>query len=820
MESSSTQESNPKTPWRWILAITAVFIIALVIVLSVLRNTLNFNWLDSQYWTGIQGIAAIFAMAVAVYEIVGRNREPRAAPHQIGSLSTPAAAEIDAPPPPASFVDRVEVIRDVVAFLIGRDGVKALALEGFGGLGKSSVAQKVVEELRTKYQNRFRVISWHQCDEIRGVDGWARLLDEVARRHGHSDLTTYADVQAKEGRVTELLAGKDSLLILDNVEERFPFDRAMRVLTVRGKNGIGPSLLVTSRYAFTHPNLQGIELGVLPVTDGDKLFCQRVVSISGGRVQITPSELGDVKRVCQDVGYLPLGIELTAAVVARRMVTVSALAQRLANNSTIDTTDTFQRLSATFSASYDPLSFGQRYAFVGFSFLDGADFSIEAAQQIAGTAQKLAPQPEGGALQALFEHSLVQSFELQDDLRCRLHPLLKQFAAQKRHELPESVQSQLANAVVEYFAAGAESEVERERARDRDYLNYVGAISLAYDQQSWLAVIRLCEMMGNYWYISGQWYEGRKYLQLGVSAAQNLGAKRNESRFLVEVGRIAEEQGDVTDSKESLQRALVLLQEIELTDKGTEVQRGIVDTLLELGRLNDKQGNYDPLNRFEQNSDTTAKEWFIECLERAIACSYPRLQGSALHELGVVSIHVGDYDDAFSWLTQALDVRTANNDRRGIGRTNHQFGRMYNRKAEAARKMGDEKQADQYTALASEHLNKALSIAQEEGDSRGYSHTLREVGILQRRIGQRDAAQQSLNEALIITNRLGDKLAEGQIHEELCKLALDEGQGDVAAKEAQQGYALLQAANARPQLAKITDLMLQHGWPVPGGNTA
>jgi tetratricopeptide (TPR) repeat protein len=194
-----------------------------------------------------------------------------------------------------NFVGRVQELKDIYAKLQTGQGVSVCAVEGMGGLGKSELARRYAWEYRQEYAARY----WFS---LRGV-GLAQAVVTFASRY--LDLPEVMQSQTVEAQAewcwqnwtpTE---GK-VLVILDDVTDLKSIPQQARPLADRFQ------ILVTTRKRKLSPYFADIPLKVISEDEALELLRK---FLGAARVD---REEDAAKAICEDLGYLPLGVELAA----------------------------------------------------------------------------------------------------------------------------------------------------------------------------------------------------------------------------------------------------------------------------------------------------------------------------------------------------------------------------------------------------------------------------------------------------------------------------------------------------------------------------
>jgi len=222
-----------------------------------------------------------------------------------------------------------------------------------------------------------------------------------------------------------------------------------------------------------------------------------------------------------------------------------------------------------------------------------------------------------------------------------------------------------ASRYVTHYLAHAEAH-NQPTAADYDALEpelptILAAMDRAYGEEGWEQVCRfawaLCKPVNGYLGVRGYWGQLRSRLGQALEAVRALGDRQSEATFIHNLAILAQRTGAEGYAEAwSLYRQSLDIKE-DLGDRA-----GIAKTLLQLGTLAKKTGEYVEARRLYQQS-LEIKEELRD--QRGIAIT--------LHNLGRLAQAMGEYTEAQRLYHQSLRIREELDDPRGIAITLGQF---------------------------------------------------------------------------------------------------------------------------------------------------
>ncbi|MUN40912.1 NB-ARC domain-containing protein [Actinomadura litoris] len=274
--------------------------------------------LERASWVG-----AIVATLALVFGLVRRARQ-RQVRLRLRELAGPEAFLGDAPRVVPYFVERPDLAGAAVRAL--RGGARVVALAGFGGAGKSTLAVAVTRNKRLR--RPYRHVTWLKTDP--GTDP-VTLLTELARRLRIPE-PSYTTLGQARDAVSAALAGQRLLIVLDNVWTRGPLDAVL---------GLGPDcpVLFTTRITDLVTMVNAVPIEVDQLTQDQAV--QILARWTGTPVAHLPPQ---AYRLCTRLQNLALGVAMAGAMAAhgRSYADILALIE-------LD----LQRIEGAFDPEYD-----------------------------------------------------------------------------------------------------------------------------------------------------------------------------------------------------------------------------------------------------------------------------------------------------------------------------------------------------------------------------------------------------------------------------------------------------------------------------------
>ena len=342
--------------------------------------------------------------ALATQEIAARLRNYKAD----GSIAQPKVARNNLAQQVKSLVGRSGEIEHIYR-LVQREPL--VTLVGLGGVGKSRLALAVAQKALHDFADGIWFVA------LANIEATDNVTDRIALAIAAAIDFAVTDMQAPLTELAAHLVDKELLLVLDNWDQ---ITTAAEALCEQLLALAGVHILATSRVRLQVEGEILIPLAGLPISEAFTLFGERAR-------RLVPTFAGTehaaaIYKICEEVGGLPLGIELAASWVEH--IGVAEIGRSLAEiavepaqaNSLVDR---HQTLHAVFEYSWRLLSLHQQQILARLSAFRGG-FDRAAAAAVASSNLS--------DLSLLIAHSLVQRVNAG---RYDLHPLVQEFTARK-----------------------------------------------------------------------------------------------------------------------------------------------------------------------------------------------------------------------------------------------------------------------------------------------------------------------------------------------------------------------------------------------------
>ena len=392
-------------------------------------------------------------LVASLMPLVASSSAPDAVGTQTGAASRPPGGSVTAgvqrtnlPRNLPSLVGRAELVARVSADM-GEHTLITLA--GFGGIGKTRVAQQVGAE----FTGRLAQGVWFV--DLAGLNTEGELLPAVARTLGVREYSSENLLVT----LLDALRERELLIILDNCE-RFTQRIADFVEQV---TALAPNIkiLSTSREPLGVYGEKVIRVPGLDEASAVDLFEARAAQIRSD----APHDRRVLAELCRRLDYVPLAIELAAAHV-RSLTPCEILARVNERVGILRATDRrtarHQTLESLVAWSYDLLTAPEQRLLNRLSVFVGSFDLLSTERVCAGGG--LGADEVVDLIDRLVDKSLVSASAARGTTRYRMMDTVRQYAARKLEAAGE--QADLFDRHVRHFSSQAQSLGDRIRSSD------------------------------------------------------------------------------------------------------------------------------------------------------------------------------------------------------------------------------------------------------------------------------------------------------------------------------------------------------------------
>jgi predicted ATPase/class 3 adenylate cyclase len=579
--------------------------------------------------------------------------------YQLGDDEFPPLRSLDQtnlPVQPTPFVGRERELAEVLAML---DLHRIVTLSGPGGSGKTRLALQAAAESVEQYGDGVWFVSL-------AAIGDPQLIE-----------STIARVVGSPDDLHKFLAGKRTLLVLDNLEQLLP--EAADIVA-----RLDACILATSRSRLNIAAEQEYPVPTLPTDDAATLFTQRARQLDPGFVPDAA-----VRQIAERLDGLPLALELAAARV--KVLTPAQILDRLGRSLDLltsgahDAPERQRTLRGTVEWSHRLLTADEQRLFARLAVFAGS-FDLEAAEAVCSA--------ELDVLQSLVDKSLLRHGEFG---RFFMLATIKEFALENLRGLSDA--SSLRYRHDDYFLGVAEELDARERLSgmrdlssqslerfERELPSFRAALAGLLEDAGREGVLRLGAALWRFWLNRTQYRDAAEWLEraplddttlpLDVRAAAlaaggaialyvhddvddaemlwgeglQLRREQDDPRELgaafTRLGSVAWRRGDIDGAIAYHKQAIPLYE--QAGDEGSRLNE-----LHFLGEAYRDRGDFDDGERLLEETATRARE-----------LGFDHQLTSTLHSLGDLSLDRLDPDTALRRFVEALAYAVATRNRR------------------------------------------------------------------------------------------------------------------------------------------------------------
>ncbi|MGC1759589.1 MAG: tetratricopeptide repeat protein [Candidatus Cybelea sp.] len=650
----------------------------------------------------------------------------------------PAGGRSSSPAAPTATLHAIALVgRDAdvnrLRTLLARDGVRLVTLVGPAGVGKTSLATRVVTERAKAFELGPSLV------ELAPVSDPALVAAAVRRALG---IRESSDAAASDAVIAHL-RDRRALLVLDNLEHLTPAAAWIGALLAACPRLV---VLVTSREPLRLREERVYAVRPLENTAAVALFVERARMVQPD-FELTPENAAAVETIVDHLEGLPLAIELAAPRLL--LLPPKALAARLERrlpllgDGALDRPERQQTMHGAIAWSYDLLSDDEQRLFRQLSLLQNGG-TLDAAAAVAGAADdersilfRVAPLVEKNML------SLAEDVEAEP--RVSMLEMLREFAQERLTERGEfdEIAQRHAKHMLE-FAQSAERELSgasqgRWLARfELEHGNIRAALQWFARREATASGFLLLGAVWRFWWMHGHLTEGvewmRRFLQLRLASPRAV-PDEIYGKILRAYVVLLSALGNFDEARVSCEQAIALQRAI-----GDEA--GLSASLTSLGIILQFRGEYDQ-----------AQDAHVESLGIRRRIGDDAGVATSLSNLSSV---------AFSKNDLALAASLGNDSVAIYRRLGHESGL-----AHALMKIGLAAAGERNYQRAEELFNECLRMHRKVGNTGSMIYSLVNLGAVAHKRGDYELALARYHEALEMLDAMPNKSALTKAFEDL-----------------------------------------------------
>ncbi|WP_420628003.1 NB-ARC domain-containing protein [Candidatus Leptofilum sp.] len=462
------------------------------------------------------------------------------------------------------FVGRERELAALRAKLRQESHTTLYVLHGMGGVGKTTLAARLAYECRHHFPDG---VLWARVD----TSSVMSILSLFADAYNVS-VHQYSDEATRSQAVRNLLAGKQALIILDNVE------RSEQVRSLLPPTG-NCAVLLTTRNRNLRVARGASHFHIRPLSTKRKEALILFSRIIGDSVVHTKKEsFGDIAAL---LGHLPLAIAIIAGRLAYEpgWTTARILQQLKETKRRLDAvSDEDQSIHATFKVSYAALPVRLQSFFAALGIFEGDDFDLDAITAVTNTTLE---EAHTNVIQ-LCSLSLMQHGK---NDRFYLHPLLKDYAKLQLND------PHVHERAVRHFLAYLQKHKNDYDAVELEFQNTIGVLEQAYEHGHYSLYVEGVRDISQYLSIRGLYDIAAFHLTRACQVAGKTDDLPNLVKLSNRLGQLEIRWGNVQKGIESHQKSL----QLAYTSEEPEL---IGEAYKYLGMAYHQQGEYEQAERF------------------------------------------------------------------------------------------------------------------------------------------------------------------------------------------------------------------------------
>lgn len=572
-----------------------------------------------------------------------------------GAIALPSA--------PTEFIGRaaeVEAVRD----LLRSRGVRLVTIIGPPGIGKTRLSLEAASGLGANFQDGVYFVP------LSGLTSANFVIPTIASVLGVRAVQHQTLLES----VVSALRGKHVLLVLDNFEQLLPAASDIAALLAGAADlkalvSSRAALRVYGEHTFSVPPMTLPDSGAQ--TSEQELLEYEAVSLFVKRARAANREFAlsaenasQVVAICRRLDALPLAIELAAN--RARVLTAGQILDRLGASLDLlaggasDLPSRQQSLRGAIGWGYDVLAPREQQLFRVMSvFVGGCTLDALEKQSLAEGPGELGLVD---SITTLVDSSLVRQQSGVVGARFSMLDTIAEYAmeqlianrevAQARHDHAHYFLSLVEKAEPNLQGgdqAGWLAQLDVEQANIRSAYDYFREV------KDGLSLARLVSSLRRFWYLRGDFLQGREWLTAALDHAEGL-PDEVLAKVLHGLGTVTWSMGEMVEAEGYFEQSLTIWR--RLGDK-----RGIANMLNNIGII------LQPMGKYKQ-----ARERHSEGLRLYRELGDGWSIALSLANLGLVALDSGEYAEAEKLLQESLAVRREVGDEQGIAQSLNNLG--------------------------------------------------------------------------------------------------------------------------------------------------
>jgi tetratricopeptide (TPR) repeat protein len=634
------------------------------------------------------------------------------AEHTTTHRPTPAAPPQQLPPAHRYFIGRADLL-DRLDAAIPAEGppTGVVIMDGTGGVGKTALVVHWAHRRQQLFPDGNLFVNMHGFSALNQVEATAvvdRFLGALGQAPGPS-----LSPSAREQLLSSLLAGRKTLVVLDNVHDSDHVRSLLPLLT-------NCLVILTSRQVLV--SLRA-ETGARHITVPPMTATESAELLSA---QLGP--LGERQRtsLVELCGGLPLLLTVLAGTLATKSATAADEYAMLVDRRQLvlgldDHGDGPTSGADCFEPSYQALAPAERRLFRLLTLHPGPEFGLAAAGACAGQPPA---ETRRGIGRLVGAHLLEEAGTAVN--RFRFHDVLAEYAAYCRdRDEPPAEQAAATRRVLDYYVG---SVTQASLALQRSYNPPPRSAHSAVEVTTFATTEDAVTWFGR----------ERTNLTSAITYAAEHGHHDHAWRLTDPVTAFFDRAGATIEGRDV---RLIALRATRTT--GNRV--GEASMLNGIGMAHMKLGDLKE-----------AQRCFTEALRLVVEENHPRGQASTLHLLGWAALRQGHTTEALDLFHQGMAIDHRSGNQEGLCWAHSRIGQALHA-------------ADQ-PAQAMPHLHEAVRLAHEIGETSAQAMSLRELGAIHHELGDLATATTYCQQALAVAESVPDLPAIAQICTVLCEI--------------------------------------------------